>query len=148
MKFEFPLEVVLQYRERTEEQARLDYLEAKKDVDALLRQIDEMYGQVDQARWAAHQETQSLVSSCKIQILDEFIQGQTIKIEKARQTARNLLVIADAKYDQLVLAARELIILQKLKKKRLADFNKKNKSKEIKNLDEAATLRSHRSGGQ
>ena len=144
MKFVFALESVLKHRSLVEEQARIAFLEAKHAVDQLLGEIQQMYQRMDQTREAIHQETLGQSTSPRLEFLSSFIEGQKIKIEAARRKARELLVTAEEKQEQLIEAQKERKVLDKLKEKRFLEFKKNVRQRELKRLDEIVTLRASR----
>lgn len=144
MKFRFSLEPVLKHRQRLEEQAQQAYIEARQAAELVLGEIKSMYQQIDDTRKEIQEKAATQTSSSSLSLLTDFIEGQKIRIERHRLKARELLTIAEQKHEDLIQAAREHLALQKLRDMRMREFQKAQKTKERKQIDEMNTTRAPR----
>src|SRR5258708_1677060 len=98
MAFRFGLEPVLKHRKRLEEIAQREFAEAQSAVDEALKRLDYMYQRLDEVR----EEISVLERKNKmeeVREMESFIAGQKIRIERARQEARQLLVTAEERQE-------------------------------------------------
>lgn len=146
MAFRFSLETVLKHRQRLEEFAQREYAEAQAAVDACLKRIEDMYKRADEVREEVlnAQRGGSSGQIEEIRGMEQFLGGQKLRIESARQEARHLLMIAEEKQEALILAAREKKTLVKLKEKRRSEYVQWLKQVEAKELDDMTMVREAR----
>ena len=141
MGFKFNLETVLKHRKRLEEFAQREYAEAQAAVDECLRRIEAMYLRSDEVREEilSAQKAGNQVES--IRAMEEFLQGQKIRIETLRQHARVLLQTAEEKQEALITAAQNKKMLVKLKEKKKIAYQDWLKSVEQKEQDDMTSVR-------
>ena len=142
MKFRFPLQSALEYRQRLKEEAQIQYYQAKKRVDDALDRINELYLLTDRTRLEI-QEIQSMESGqvAFIQIRVDFLNGIKSKIEAERISVRALMMEAESKHEALLETVKQFKSLEKLKSRRYFDFVRKMRREEIKDIDEMVTMR-------
>jgi flagellar export protein FliJ len=146
VKFQFSLETVLHHREHLEHEAMQAYADAKRTCDQHMADIHNMYLQIDQARREIDEHARGVGTPEHITMLDNFIEGQKIRITRARLKARELLAIVEEKHEALLAAARDKQSLLKLKERHWLSFRKKRKKLQMKQLDEIVTTRTRRGG--
>src|SRR5262245_33759897 len=107
MAFRFNLESVLKHRKRLEELAQREFAEAQAAVDEALRRLEQMYERMDQVREEilAAQRGRDKNKVGMICEMETFVRGQKVRIEKARDEARQLLAKAEEKQEALIAAA-------------------------------------------
>ena len=148
MSYTFSLEVLLDYKKRLENEARLLFVEAQTKVDAAIAVLGEYYDQVDRTREETLNLTRqggalapTLVSN------SDFISGQKFRIEAQRLKIRELKMTADELQEALIEAAKETKTLEKLKERGLEAYKKDRRKREMKETDELVTLRHKPNGG-
>lgn len=147
MKFSFPYDKLLDHRKMLEEIARKDYISARTQADDAEAKLRAMYDDVSSARdRAGRLEVMGGPQGPLLSLISDFIDGQKIRIERQRQTIRELLAVVEEKHEALIEAAREHKTLQKLKERRLKEFKRQLKKKELKEVDEMVTTRFKREG--
>lgn len=147
MKFSFSYQKLLDHRKTVEEVARKEYMVARAAVDAAEDELRGMYNDIAESRRRAGRlEVQGGAQGPSLSLISEFIDGQKVRIERQRLKIRELLAVAEQKQDILVEAAREHKTLQKLKERRLKEFKRLVKKKELKEIDEIVTTRFKREG--
>lgn len=146
MKFQFVYQKLLDHRSALEDVARRNWLEAKNKVDQAKAEIDAMYSQIDSARQSAGElEAVGGAHAPRLVQIDEFINGQKIRIERQRLVVRELLAEAERLQEILVEAAKERKILEKLRERRLDEHKLKQRKLELKRTDELVVTRFRRS---
>ncbi|HMN68479.1 MAG TPA: flagellar export protein FliJ [Bdellovibrionales bacterium] len=146
MAFRFNLENVLKHRQRQEDIAQREFAEAQAAVDECLKTIEAMYARLDEVRQEIC-DAQKLGGPAEIETvrsLESFIGGHKIRIEHKRLEARELMQIAEAKQEALIVAAQEKKILSKLKDKRRGEYQEWVRRMEVEELDDIAMIRQAR----
>lgn len=146
MAFRFGLNTVLKHRQRVEEIAQREFVEAQTAVDECLNAIEAMYQRMDEVREeiSAAQRKGDAHHLQQILEMEKFLDGQKIRVERMRLKARELLVIAEEKHEALIEAAREKKILAKLKEKRFAEYKERLSRIEYKEMDDLTNMRTAR----
>ena len=148
MKFNFVFEKVLGHKRTMEDIARRDWSEAQAIADKSMRELEKMYAQVDSARVRASElETTGGRLGPELSQIDEFINGQKIRIERHREKVRELLGEAERLQAILVEAAKERKTFEKLKERRLEEYRGLKKKLELKEVDELIVTRFGRKDG-
>jgi flagellar FliJ protein len=142
MSYEFSLEVVLEHRRRTENEARRRFMEAQAKVDEAVAQLNEYYAQVDRTR----EENLSLqrqggTNAPSLVANEAFISGQKFRIEAQRMKIRDLKAEAEILQSALLEAAKEVKTLEKLKERQFEEYKKKRRKHEAREIDEIVVLR-------
>jgi flagellar FliJ protein len=140
--FKFQLETVLKYRKRVEEMAQREFAEAQAAVNKVLEELEKMYQRMDEVRVEISQALAGKEPN-KIEFvrqMEGFLVGHKILIEKQRQEARTLLMVAEEKQELLIAAAKERKVLVKLKDKRLAEYREWLNRLEVKMADDQTTM--------
>jgi flagellar FliJ protein len=141
MKFRFTLEKLLEHKRTLERQAQKAWAEAQANVDRATKELNALYAAVDEARHEVPRMEREGRSAASVAQVDEFINGQKIRIERKRGEIRELLAIAEARQVELVEAAKERKTLEKVREKRLDDFKLRRKKHELKENDELVVTR-------
>jgi flagellar FliJ protein len=141
-KFKFSFERLLQHKHTLEDVARRDHLLAKKAMDEAKQEIDQMYRDIDESRdWSLKVELQGGSQSMTLAQIDEFINLQKIRIERARLALRSLMTEVENKQEKLIEAAKERKTLEKLRERRVEEHKQKLAEHEMKENDEIVVLR-------
>lgn len=149
MKFEFSLEKLLDHRQSLEDAAKRDYFQAQALVDAAERELKDMYKAIELARTrAAGLESQGGYHAPALSSIDEFIKGQTLRIERHRAKIRELTTEAERLHQILIEAAKERKTLEKLKEHQFEDYKARRKKIELKTADELVVTRFKRASGE
>ena len=143
MAFRFGLETVLKVRKWAEDAAQREFAEAQAKVDAALRELEAMYKRIDEVRIEiAAAEREGRPDKIEyVRTMEGFIEGQKIRIGDARMKLRELLMIAEAKQEALILAAREKKVLVKLKEKKRSEYVERMRILELKEMDDLTSMR-------
>ena len=147
MKFEFSFEKLLDHKKTLEDIARRNWAEKRRELDAGLKKLEDMFGQIDESRQRALAlGTSGGATGPALVQIDEFINGQKIRIERHRASLRELMAEVERLHELLVEAAKERKTLEKLKERRLEEFKKLQKKREAKEIDELVTTRFGKNG--
>lgn len=141
-KFEFKLEAVKNHRELLKDLANREYQAARFIVDQKLAQIKDMHTAIDEAREKADelQKVKGPTASQLMQI-EEFIVGQGLRIQRARQEVRELMLDLEDKHEILVEKVKDFKILEKLEAKQKIEFKKAQNKLEQKKTDDLTIMR-------
>jgi len=142
MRFHFRLDTLLRSRKVERDNAQRAYSDAQNAVQVQLTLIKQMYEEIDRARLVAeqHEASGKAVAGPLVQI-DEFIEGQKIRIKRAREKARELMVIAEEKHEILIKKMQEHKVLERLKEKKQIEFKKEQNKRLNAKIDDIVTMR-------
>jgi flagellar FliJ protein len=142
MKFEFAFDSLLNHKRTLEDVARRDWAAAQRRVDDATEELNRFYDQVEDARQRANRiEIEGGRRSPDLVMIDEFLIGQKVRIERQRAMIRDLMQEAERLQELLVQAAKERRTLEKLKEKRHEEYKKIRKKMEMKTVDDLVTMR-------
>lgn len=144
MRYKFPFATLLKHKKRLEEGAQKEFLEAQKAVDDCLQGIQAIYDSMDKARLEIAQ-MQAGSYEHKIEVIchsENFILGQSIKLNRERERARELIQTMEQKQKQLKAAAIEHKVLSKLKERKTHQFRVEERKKEEKRMSDLVSMRS------
>lgn len=148
MTYKFSLEVLLDHKQKLENEARRQWVEAQTKVDEAVAILNGYYDQVEQTRLQNGKlERSGGTLAPTLLINDDFIAGQKYRIEAQRKVIRELKSVAEELQEALVEAAKEKKTLEKLKERRTEEYKKAQRKRELKETDEIVTLRHKREGG-
>jgi flagellar protein FliJ len=137
--FQFPLEHVLQYRLRLEEQARLEMATAQSAYQAQIRLLEGLRQKVMEAE--SHLKAQSDLPSEELWLWTMFRERLLQDIDKNELHLHRLATRVTACRTVLVQRSREVKVLERLKTKQAVEYHAQQKREEQKELDEMASLR-------
>ncbi len=142
MKFKFRLDTILRHRKNEQDIAQRDYSIAQQAVREQLAAIKRMYAIIDKSREQI-EGLQKGGGACahKICSLEQFIDGQKIIIERARQQARELMKFEEEKHEILLNKMQEHKLLEKMKEKKKEEFKKMKNKRQQKIIDDMVTMR-------
>jgi len=142
MKFNFRLDTLMRHRKLLRDEAQREFQDAQNAVQKQLALIKSMYQELDNARFGA-EKIQKQGGSCLPQLvqIEEYIEGQKIRIQQARQKARELLQVAEQKQEILIEKMQEHKVLEKLKEKQAASHRKEVSKRERINSDDMVLMR-------
>jgi flagellar protein FliJ len=147
--FKFEFERVLNHKRTVEDLARRDWAEAQARVDRGLQELEGMYALIDDTRVQVSEMTRSGAGNGpQLAQLDEFVNGQKVRIERFRQKLRELMSEAERLREILVAAARERKTFEKLKEKRFEEFKDARMAREVKQMDDLAVMRFKKASGE
>lgn len=137
--FEFPLEHVLQYRQRLEQQARLELAAAQNAYQVQFNLLEGLRKKVRDAE--SHMKSQSdlpseelwLWSTFRERLLQDIVSNE-LKLQRLATTVANCRTA-------LVQRSKEMKMLERLKTKQAMEYYAEQKREEQKELDETASLR-------
>jgi len=143
IKFRFSYESLLEHRKLEEEVARRDFNEAFRLLEEQKEKYRKLYAMLHGAEAESFtlQGSPERVQISKLIELNDFMAGQKIKIAKQREIVINHTQIVEGKQDILINAAKETMILEKLKEKQYGAYKKAVAKKEAKLTDEIVVMR-------
>jgi flagellar FliJ protein len=146
MKFKFGFETLLEHQRGLELIARRDFNDSMNHLDnekALYKKLYTRLHEVEAEGFVLRGSSDGIPVNYLIK-LDEFAEGQKIKIARQREVVINHTQIMEAKQEILIAAAKETKILEKLKEKKLEEFKKLVKKRDAKINDELVVTRFNR----
>jgi flagellar export protein FliJ len=148
MKFKFRLEVLRRQRKAELDVAQREYAQAQKNVRDQMILIDRLYKEIDDSRiYAVQLNLKGGRCSEELRTVDEFVTGQKVKINLARQKARELMSIEEEMHEVLVEKDRALKVLEKLKEKQKEDHKKAVRRKEAKAAEDLVIMKRYNARG-
>jgi len=150
MAFRFRLQKVLDHRRRVEADAKRDFNNAQQATIQALKDLENLYLAIDLARSKGHQAvngTTSASTAPTLQHIDQFIQGQKIRIDRQRTKIREIKSEEERLQDVLIAAARERKTLEKLYERHLQEYREVQNRLEQAEADDLTTLRFGRGEG-
>ncbi len=149
MRFHFSYESLLEHRKLEEEVARRDFNETLRVLEEQKEEYKKLYTRLHEAQAESFtlQGSPEGIQVSKLVELDDFMEGQKIKIAKQRAIVINHTQIVEGKQDILINAAKETMILEKLKEKQHMAFKKVMAKREAKLTDEIVVTR-FKAGGR
>lgn len=143
MKFQFRMQTVLRQRERERDQARFDYLEARRMLDECLAELDNFYKEVDESRAEIHnhQSHSDQNSVSHIVYLESYISGVNLKIKNKKLQARELMRLVEDKLEDLTKANQNVKSLEKYKEKKFAEWKELEKKLELKKNEDLMIMK-------
>jgi flagellar FliJ protein len=141
-KFKFAFDKLLDHKRTLEDIARREYFEAQRLVDEAQKVLDEMYLRIDESRVRALDlATNGGEQAPALSQIDEFINLQKIRIERHRLKMRELIAEAEQRHEILIEAAKERKTLEKLRERRMEEYQLQAKLAEEKEVDELVVTR-------
>lgn len=146
MSFDFKFSSLLKYRKRLEDAAQREYLEARRDLDECLLQIQQYYSSIDNSRKeiAKAQASKDAQGLSMILQTETFIEGMKVRILSERARARGLMAKVEDKQELLIDATREFKKIEKLKDRMFSEYKHERKKLEAKRVDDLVVIRSQR----
>jgi flagellar protein FliJ len=142
VKFKFAFEKLLAHKQTLEEIAQKNLAEAQRKLEDAKNELNALYQAVDDVRARSFElERQGGQSQMTGIATDEFIKGQKYRIEKQKNVVREKMWDVEQRQDELIIAAREKKTLEKLREKKLEEFQLEMKRKEVKEVDDIVTMR-------
>ena len=141
MKFKFRLESIMKHRKNLEEMARRDYYDAKQTSDGILEQINNLFESNDTVRENSHKAAGDAEFVHLQQMAHEYLERNKIRIERKKMEFREAQSVTENKQEDLVVAAKEAKILEKLKEQKKAEFRDQQRVREKKETDEIVVQR-------
>lgn len=146
MSFKFNYQKLLEFYHQQERIAQRDYNESLNALEAQKKVYQQMYDDQDRAIEESSQ-LQNDEKGAPIEMLkkiNDYLGGQKIRIGQQREIVVNHTQIVEQKQEILIAAAKETRILEKLKSRKLEQFKKLEKKKEMKINDELVVTRFRR----
>ena len=139
----FALESVLSHRQRTEDSARREFSAAKAVADQGEAEIRAMYRRGDEVRVEIAQAERrgSARDVAEVSEMNAFLTNFARQIEAKKLAQRDLILIVENKREELIVAARETKVLEKLKERRSLEWREWIKQSEAKEMDDLTTMR-------
>lgn len=146
MAFKFKFTSLMKYRKRIEEDAQREYLLARRNLDDCLLLIQQYYESMEKARRdiSAFQVSGQAGALSQILSLEQFIEGQKVRVTNERVRAREFMAKVEEKQEILIEATREHKKIEKLEERMREDYRKEQKRLEAKRMDDLVVIRSRR----
>ncbi len=141
MKFKFRLESIMKHRKNLEEIARREFYDAKSNSDGILEQINNLFNSNDIVRENYHHTKEDAKFVQLQQMAHEYLEGNKIRIERKKMEFREALFVTESKQEDLIAAAKEAKILEKLKEQKISEFKESIRKKERIDNDEIVVQR-------
>lgn len=141
MKFKFSLEKVLNQKNIQADTARRHFLDKKNEYDLESKNLNEMISLKEKILIDRHRQVGSPGHwQNEVQMMDAFLTGQDLRIEKQIQRLKNMEKEVEVLRQILLKALTEARMVDKLKEKKKEIFLKEAFDKEQKELDEIGSI--------
>ncbi|UOF00864.1 flagellar export protein FliJ [Bdellovibrio reynosensis] len=142
MKFQFPLQKVLEHRKIKENLAQKDFQEAM----TLMNQETDKLDQMEQQKTNAHEQAgllsqQGGAQGPALSQIHEFLKGQEIRIHRQKQKIQEIEKLVEAKREILRQAAQEYKIMDKMRENKFQEYRLERLAQDQKDMDEQSILR-------
>lgn len=137
--FHFQLEHVLQYRQRLEEEARLELAVAQNAYQAQVRLLESLRQKIHDAE--THLKSQSNLPAKELWLWITYRERLLQDVDKNEHQLQRLAARVATCRTALVQRAKEMKVLERLKTRRAVEYYAEQKREEQKELDEMAGLR-------
>jgi flagellar FliJ protein len=137
--FQFPFEHILQYRQRLEQEARLNLAAAQNAYQTQYRQVEDLRQKVHAAE--VHLKSQGELASEELWLWTTFRERLLQEIIRGELQLQQLAARVTTCRTALVQRSKETKILERLKTKQAMEYYAQQKHKEQKELDEITSLR-------
>ncbi|MEZ0392295.1 MAG: flagellar export protein FliJ [Pseudobdellovibrionaceae bacterium] len=145
MKFQFPLQKVLQHRKVLEDLAQRDFQEALAELNLQLQKLNQMEEAVLLAREEAfRRQSEGGKTSSSLTQVDDFLKGQDIRIARQKERIKECESLVENLREILRQKAIDYKIIEELKTRRLKEFKVEQKKREQKRLDDISLMRFRR----
>jgi len=136
MAVKFKLQAVLKYRKTLEEQAQQRLAELLSAEAQILQQLTEGRTAFDALSARLQEKQRTGLPVLELQLYEEQIFHHRRRSEQLQQQLNELKGLLDERRRELLVAARETKIIEKLKEKQLAEYLRNLDRKERLMLDE------------
>ncbi len=136
MAEKFKLQTVLKYRKSLEEQAQQKLAELLSLEAQFKAQQEEACEQIKLLSARLAEKQQAGLTVLELRLYEDQIDHQRQQAEKMQEQLKLLAALLNERREELMVAARERKIIEKLKEKQLAEYLKKLDRKERVMLDE------------
>lgn len=144
-KFKFSLEKVLRHRHIQLELAQKDFMEAQNELNAENKKLQDMIQIKEESlgqRARLVQSSQPIPNwSQTVEQINQYLSGQDLRIKNQNLRLLDIEKVVEAKREILRKASVEVKIIEKLKEKKLIDFNQEFARQEQNEMDELSVLR-------
>ena len=141
-KFNFSLDKVLKHRRMQADLAQKDFLEAQRNHDFEVEQLEQMIATKEaakQQRVDVVQQTQSW--SATVDQINQYLTGQDVRIQNQDQRLLELKKVVEAKRQILQEALTAAKIIEKLRETKKAEFFQEVAKAEQQETDEMSVMR-------
>lgn len=137
--FHFQLEQILQYRQRLEEEARLELAVAQNAYQAQVRLLESLRQKIHDAE--NHLKSQSNLPAEELWLWSTYRERLLQDVDKNEHQLQRLAARVATCRTALVQRAKEMKVLERLKTRQAVEYYAEQKREEQKELDEVAALR-------
>jgi flagellar protein FliJ len=138
-RFKFPLEKVLDYRRQIELERRRALALAVRVLTQREGELDAIGAQVDAYRTQLAEMSSGKLSARELALYRSYLTHLELQMTRAAQWARDARAAVEARRAELVAAAKEAKVLEKLKARDRARYDYAANREEAKDLDEIGT---------
>ncbi len=136
MAEKFKLQAVLNYRKTLEEQAQQRLAELLSVETRIRLQQNDEQDRLDRLSQQLQQKQQQGLSILELRLFEDQIEHHRRQSEMLQRQLSELTALLCRQRQELLSAAREYKIIEKLKEKQLAEYRRKHEHKERLMLDE------------
>lgn len=144
-RFKFRLSTIEKHRKLEEENERVNLLKTVQETKSIEKKLIELDSREVWARneFASIGESGSsqLLTTNAFYVIDKFIRGQEVRRKELQVELRHKQLEMTAAYNSFLDARKKRLTVEKLREKKLREFVKEQRKKEIKEIDDLNIMR-------
>jgi|GEM_PF-2184332 len=138
-KFRFKLAPVLKYRETIQEERRTRYLQIQEMRNQKIRELEALKGEASAAVESMVDAQTGTMDVSRIKLLNRYITGLNVSQQQRSMQLRSIEGEAEKRREELVVARKDVRVMEKLQDKRLGEYEYEERREETKTYDEIAS---------
>ena len=142
--FEFPLDKVLNYKEQIENNLKSEHAQIIKSIADKDKEKQELLGVYAQKARQREQQLESGLNAASFQMYDRYFQRIITEVEEKQDVIERLRTREESKRKEVIHARMETASIEKLKEKKLQEYEQAVQKSEEQMIEEFV---SNQSGG-
>lgn len=137
-KFRFKLAPVLKYRETIQEECRTRFLQVQEMRNQQMRELDKLREESSRAVESMTDAKTGTLDMSRVLVLNRYITGLNISQQQGTVQLRAIEREAEKRRDELVIARKDVRVMEKLEERRFEEHLYEEGREETKVFDEIA----------
>ncbi|MEZ3435906.1 MAG: flagellar export protein FliJ [Lachnospiraceae bacterium] len=140
-KFFFPLDTVLSYKEQVLDGLKAEHAKILLKVRECERAIEELEQLHEECTAEFRQNKTNGIKISEIHTYENYLEALGVKIRQKQEQLKRLVIKEEAKRNEVVEAKKETSSIDKLKEKKLKEYDKQVQKEEEQFIEEFVTTR-------
>lgn len=138
-KFFFPLDTVLSYKEQVLDGLKAEHAKILLKVRECERAIEELERLHEECTAEFRQNKMNGIKISEIHTYENYLEALGVKIRQKQEQLKRLMIKEEAKRNEVVEAKKETSSIDKLKEKKLKEYDKQVQKEEEQFIEEFVT---------